>query len=145
MTPAITATLLGLLLAGGILYLVRRDHVHGSFAVWWLMVAAGALVLGFFPTLVDRIGLAFGVQYPPMLVALVGIAALMLKLLALDIDVTRRERKMRRLLQKVAILEAEMRDMRTELDALGAAARPQVPPPAQPLPPASEARRSATG
>ena len=145
MTPAITATILGVLLAGGILYLVRRDHVHGSFAVWWLMVAGAALLLGFFPWLADEIGLAFGVSYPPMLVALVGIGALMLKLLALDIDVTRRERKVRRLLQKVAILEAEMREMRSDIDALRAAGRPSVPPPVQPLSPASEGRRSAVG
>lgn len=147
MTPYLTSALLGILIAGGILLLVRRDHLHGGFAVWWLAMAAAALVLGLVPGSVDWLGRAFGVAYPPMLVAVLGLCALLLKLLVLDIDVTRRERRVRRLLQKVAILEAEMRDMRAELDALQDARQPRSPAaPVTPLPAAraDEARR-ATG
>ena len=39
------AGLLGLGLAGTILYLVRRDRLHGPYALWWLLVAGAALVL----------------------------------------------------------------------------------------------------
>ena len=39
------------------------------------------------------------------------------KLLGMDIDVTRRERRMRRLLQKVAILELEIGTLRQQLQA----------------------------
>jgi hypothetical protein len=146
MTPYLTSALLGILIAGGILLLVRRDHLHGGFAVWWLAMAAAALVLGLVPGSVDWLGRAFGVAYPPMLVAVLGLCALLLKLLVLDIDVTRRERRVRRLLQKVAILEAEMRDMRAELDALQDARQPRSPAaPVTPLPAAraDEARRAA--
>ena len=131
MTPYLTSALLGVLIAGGILLLVRKDHLHGGFAIWWLAMAAAALVLGLVPGSVDWLGRSFGVTYPPMLVAVLGIAALLLKLLVLDIDVTRRERRVRRLLQKVAILEAEMRDMRAELDVLRES-RPQRSPAAAP-------------
>ena len=142
MTPYVTSALLGIAIAGGILLLVRRDQLHGSFAVWWLSVAMAALLIGFVPRSVDWLGELFGVSYPPMLVALIGIAALLLKLLVLDIDMTRRERRVRRLLQKVAILEAEMRDMRGELDRLhGHGDAPG--PAASPSP--GEARRSAAG
>ena len=34
MTMQITAALIGVLLAGSILYLVRRDHLHGPYALW---------------------------------------------------------------------------------------------------------------
>jgi len=142
MTPYLTSALLGIAIAGGILWLVRRDQLHGSFAVWWLTVAMAALVIGFVPRSVDWLGALFGVSYPPMLVALVGIAALLLKLLVLDIDMTRRERRVRRLLQKVAILEAEMRDMRGELDRLQEAAGAPAPS-VSPSP--GEVRRSAAG
>lgn len=152
MTPYLTSALLGILIAGGILVLVRRDQLHGSFAVWWLSVALVALLVGFLPRSVDWLGGLFGVNYPPMLVALVGIGALLLKLLVVDLDMTRSERRVRRLLQKVAILEAEMRDLRTELDLLRGE-RTRAAPPAQPTDAAaapapvaaSEARRTAAG
>jgi hypothetical protein len=150
-TPYLTSALLGILIAGGILVLVRRDQLHGSFAVWWLSVALVALLVGFLPRSVDWLGGLFGVNYPPMLVALVGIGALLLKLLVVDLDMTRSERRVRRLLQKVAILEAEMRDLRTELDLLRSelsarAAATAQPTDATPAPvAASEARRTAAG
>lgn len=148
MTPYLTSALLGILIAGGILLLVRRDHLHGGFAVWWLAMAAAALVIGLVPGSVDWLGRLFGVAYPPMLVAALGLGALLLKLLVLDIDVTRRERRVRRLLQKVAILEAEMRDMRAELDVLRSerlVRNPSGPVTPLPAPRTDEARRSAAG
>lgn len=153
MTPYITSALLGILIAGGILLLVRRDQLHGSFALWWLSVALVALLVGFLPRSVDWLGGLFGVNYPPMLVALVGIGALLLKLLVVDLDMTRSERRVRRLLQKVAILEAEMRDLRAEVDLLRGERNARAAPPAQatdaaPAPApvaASEARSAAAG
>lgn len=103
---------MGVVLALGILWLVRRDQLHGSYALWWLLLAVGALGLGFFPRIVDWFGSRLGVAYPPMLLVMVAVIAILLKLLAHDVDVTRRERRLRRLLQKVAILEAELHDLR---------------------------------
>ena len=120
----LTSVALGAALALGILWLVRRDHLHGSYAMWWLLIALGALVVGFFPSTVDWIGARLGVAYPPMLLAMVAIVAILLKLLGIDIDVTRRELRLRRLLQKMAILETELRDLRAEL-AERDLARPQ--------------------
>lgn len=117
MTPFLTSAALGVLLAVGILWLVRGDRLHGSYALWWLLVAIGSLVVGFFPNLVDWLGIKLGVNYPPMLLVLVAIMAILLKLLGVDIDVTQRERRMRRLLQKVAILELEIGTLRAQLQA----------------------------
>jgi uncharacterized membrane protein len=117
MTPFLTSAALGVLLAVGILWLVRGDRLHGSYALWWLLVAIGSLVVGFFPRLIDWLGIKLGVNYPPMLLVLVALVAILLKLLGVDIDVTRRERRMRRLLQKVAILELEIGTLRAQLQA----------------------------
>jgi hypothetical protein len=117
MTQYFTSVALGMILALGILWLVRRDQLHGSYALWWLAVAALALVLGVFPGLVDWIGVRFGVAYPPMLLAMAAIIVILLKLLGVDIDVTRRERRLRRLIQKVAILELELRELRERRDS----------------------------
>ena len=136
MTQYFTSVGLGVVLALGILWLVRRDRLHGSYALWWLLIAAGALLIGFYPGLVDWIGVKLGVAYPPMLLAMVAIIAVLLKLLGVDIDVTRRERRVRRLVQKVAILELELRQLREQQTP-----EPRVEPPAPVPADAGEARR----
>lgn len=136
MSHYFTSVGLGIVLAFGILWLVRRDHLHGSFALWWLLIAVGALLIGFFPWLVDWVGVKLGVAYPPMLLAMVAIIAVLLKLLGVDIDVTRRERRVRRLIQKVAILELELHQLRQQHAASmppttteGSPTSPEVPAP----------------
>ena len=108
----ITAAILGVGLAGAIFYLVRRDHLHGPFAAWWLMVAAATLVLGMFPALVIWLGKLTGINYAPVLPIIIGLSMVLLRLLKLDIDRSRQERQMRRLTQKLAILEQEIERLR---------------------------------
>ena len=110
MTAGITAGVIGILLAGAILYLVRRDHLHGSFAIWWLTVAAAILVLGIFPPVIDWLGSVTGIYYPPILPIIIGMGMILIRLLKMDVDRSRSERQIRRLTQKVAILEQELRD-----------------------------------
>lgn len=112
MSAQITAALIGLLLAGSILYLVRRDHLHGPYALWWLVVAAATLVLGFVPKTVDWLAHLSGIAYPPVLPLIVGLSLVLLRLLQLDIERSRQERQIRRLNQKLAILEEELATLR---------------------------------
>jgi hypothetical protein len=115
MTAAITAGVIGVLLAGAILALVRRDHLHGSFALWWFAVAAAILILGLFPPVIDWLGRITGINYPPVLPIVVGIGMILIRLLKMDVDRSRSERQMRRLTQKLAIVEQELRETRDEL------------------------------
>jgi len=104
----------GLLLAGIILYLVRRDHLHGPYALGWLVLAAGIIFIAAFPRVIDRIGSLVGIYYPPILVCLAAIAALLIKSLISDLERSRQERSLRRLSQKLAILESELAELRAE-------------------------------
>jgi hypothetical protein len=117
MTAQITAALLGLVLAGSILYLVRRDHLHGPYALWWLIVAASTLVLGFVPRTIDWLAHLSGIAYPPVLPIIIGLSLILLRLLQLDIERSRQERQIRRLNQKLAILEEELNTLRRALTA----------------------------
>lgn len=103
----LTSTLIGLAIAGTILFLVRRDQMHGPYAWWWLSVAAIIVVLGFFPTLFDRIALLMGVSYPPILAVVLGVGLILIKMLTMDLERSRQERKIRRLAQRLAILEGQ--------------------------------------
>ncbi len=124
----ITAAILGIGLAGAIFYLVRRDHLHGPFAAWWLIVAAATLALGMFPSLVIWLGKLTGINYAPVLPIIIGLSMVLLRLLKLDIDRSRQERQMRRLTQKLAILEQELAQLRQQA-AAQAPRGPVQPPP----------------
>lgn len=117
MNAQITAALLGLALAGSILYLVRRDHLHGPYALWWLIVAAATLVLGFVPRTIDWLAHLSGIAYPPVLPIIIGLSLILLRLLQLDIERSRQERQIRRLNQKLAILEEELTTLRRSVAA----------------------------
>lgn len=108
LTGQITSAILGIALAGAILFLVRRDHLHGPYAVWWFGVAAATFVLGVFPSTVVWLGHATGIVYAPVLPIIVGLSLVLIRLLKLDVDRSKQERKIRRLTQKLAILEQEI-------------------------------------
>ena len=67
LTGQITSAILGVAIAGAILFLVRRDHLHGPYALWWLGVAAATFVLGVFPKVVAWLGRETGIVYAPVL------------------------------------------------------------------------------
>lgn len=123
MTAQITAGILGVLLAGAILYLVRRDHLHGSYALWWLAVAVVILLLGVFPPVIDWLGRVTGISYPPVLPIIVGIGMILIRMLKMDIDRSQQERQLRRLTQKLAILDQEI----TAARSTNAASRESLP------------------
>ena len=108
MTAQITSAVIGIVLAGAILFLVRRDHLHGPYALWWFGVAAATFALGVFPSLVEWLGHLTGISYAPVLPIIVGVSLILIRLLKLDIDRSRQERRLRRLTQKLAILEDEL-------------------------------------
>lgn len=103
--------LLGTGLAILILYLIRRDHLYLMHGLFWVVVAAAAAVLGAWPGLVDKIGYAVGISYPPALLLLFSSIVLFIKALHSDMVNTRIERDVRRLNQRLAMLEADMESM----------------------------------
>lgn len=103
-----TTALMGVSLAVLILYLVRRDHLYLMHGLFWVVVAAAAAVLGAWPGLIDRLAALTGVGYPPALLLLLACIVLLLKALHADIVNTRIERDVRRLNQRLALLEADI-------------------------------------
>ena len=106
-TYQITSMAMGVAIAVVILFLVRRDHLHGPYAIWWIGVAATVGILGFFPRLFDYLAVYLGVSYPPMLAIVLGFSMLLVKILTMDLERSRQERLIRRLAQRLAMLEAQ--------------------------------------
>jgi hypothetical protein len=101
----LTAALIGLSLAAVILWLVRKNHIHGPYAIWWISVALGVFLLGVFPGLVNPVARWLGIGYPPILVMILALAALLVKVLTLDLERTKQEIALRRIAQRLAMLE----------------------------------------
>lgn len=107
MVSIVTGTI-GLLVAAVILLLMRKDSLHAKFGLGWIVVALGFALLGFSPRIIDQAAHYFGVSYPPVLALTIGIALLVIKILLMDIDHSRIEVRNQRLVQRVAMLEAEL-------------------------------------
>ncbi len=114
----ITSALLGLSIAGIILYLIRRDHLHTRHALWWLWIAFIILFLGMFPQLIDWFAGFLGINYPPTLVFILGIGMLLIKVLGIDIHQSELERRQRRLTQRLALIEEENRHNAAQIEKL---------------------------
>jgi hypothetical protein len=96
---------LGILLSLFIIYLVRKDVMHTKYSLWWLAISVCVVVLGIFPRLSDRLAVLFGVSYPPSLIFIASAGYILVKMLTMDIDRSRMEIQIRRLTQRMAILE----------------------------------------
>jgi hypothetical protein len=103
----LTVLIMGIGLAVGILYLVRRDHIYIRQGLFWIFIGLVSLVFGVWPSLIDTLGIALGIAYPPTLLLLVAIIVLILKALLGDIALTKLRRDLRRLNQRMALLEGE--------------------------------------
>lgn len=62
----------------------------------------------FFPRLSDHLAVMVGIAYGPTLVMLGAVVMLFIKTLLMDIDRSRQEARLRRLVQRVAMLQAEL-------------------------------------
>lgn len=103
----ITTSLLGLGLALIILHLLRRDHIYILHGLFWIVIAALGALLGLWPGLIDRIAGWIGISYPPAALLLGAVLVLLVKSLYADITNTRLERQLRRLNQRVALMDAK--------------------------------------
>lgn len=100
-------TLFGLVMATAILLLIRRDKLHVKYGVVWLLAAAGFTLLGLAPKATDLVAGYFGVSYPPALAFSFAILILVIKVLIMDLDRAKSEVRIQRLVQRLAMLEAE--------------------------------------
>ena len=109
----VTTALLGVGLAVLILYLIRRDHLYLMHGLFWVAVAAVAAVLGAWPGLIDTLAGWTGFRYPPALLLLLASMVLLVKALHADMVNTRIERDVRRLNQRLALLESDLETLRS--------------------------------
>jgi hypothetical protein len=110
MTPLLsyqwTTAIIGLMIALVIFFLIRRDILHVKRSLWWIGVAVLIIIMGFFPLSIAQFGVLLGVNYPPILILTIGMGFILIKILSMDLERSRHERMLRRLTQKIAMIES---------------------------------------
>jgi hypothetical protein len=111
--PQIFSSIIGLILAIVIYWLVRRDHLAPRQALRWVFVATLLLTLGALPIIIDWVGHSLGISYPPIIPVIVGLGAALIKILLMDIQQTKAQVTQDRIIQKIAMLEAEIESLKS--------------------------------
>lgn len=89
------------------LELVRRRQLREKYALLWLSVGFGGIVLGLGRNVVDRVATALGVSYGPSMVFLLAILFLLLVCMHLSWEVSRLEERTRILAEELALLRGD--------------------------------------
>lgn len=80
----------------------------------WFLAALLLILVGLFPRVVDQVAVWADVAYPPTLAIVIGFTALVCKALLSDIELSRSEVKLNRLVQRLAILELSIMELKSE-------------------------------
>lgn len=88
--------------------LVRRRQLREKYALLWLSVGFGGIVLGLGRSLVDRVAHNLGVTYGPSAVFLGAILFLLLVCIHLTWEVSRLEERTRILAEELALLRGSV-------------------------------------
>ncbi len=108
---AVITSIIGIVTAIVIVILIRRDHLHVRYGLWWMAAAVMFSLLGLFPVLFDSFAKYVGVAYPPILALTFGAVILVIKILVMDIERSRNAVRLQRLTQRIALLESDLREM----------------------------------
>ena len=98
-----------------VLVMLRRKKLREKYAVLWLLVGGGSLVLAGWPGLLGIVAGWLGVQVPSNLLFAMSIVLLMGVALHLSWELSVVEDETRILAEEVAILEASLTQLRDEV------------------------------
>ncbi|WP_319584073.1 DUF2304 domain-containing protein [uncultured Pseudodesulfovibrio sp.] len=113
------STVIALVVGGVIIWLIRRQRIGVYQTALWLGAVFCLVLFGVFPSILDWFGKLLGVHYPPVLLIIISLCILLIRLLTLEIQLTRHETSIRVLTQKMAAYEAQLADLRKDRNKAG--------------------------
>ena len=123
MIPLLTGVI-GIATALTIVILIRRDQLHVRYGLWWMAAAVAFALMGLFPRVFDQIAAYLGVAYPPVLALTLGLVILVIKILVMDLERSRNAIKLNRLVQRIGLLESDIREMQNNHEVMQPKAKP---------------------
>ena len=113
----LVTSLIGLGSALIIFVLIRNDQLHASHGIAWIVAALVMALLGLAPGVFDQLASRVGVAYPPALAFTLALAVVAVKLLIDDIERSRLKMRQTRVIQRMALLENELRRLKEQAPA----------------------------
>jgi len=109
MNPQILAVVLSIAMLVVVLVLLRFYFLPEKYAVIWLLAAVAAIVLSFFPGILDALSSFFGISEPINLLFVAGFFIVLLLLMQLSLELARTRDELRKVIQAIAIDLEEIR------------------------------------
>ncbi len=105
MSPAVAALTIAIAVGALVLVvvLVRRGRLKERFAITWIVVAVGMVLLAVLRPLLDRLSDALGIQSGTTTVFLIAVLVILAVQLQLSVEVSRIEERLRDLAEAVAL------------------------------------------
>ena len=95
----------GLVVVGVVIEMVRRRYLRGRFALVWILLGVGAILLALFPRLLEQAANALGVTVPLNLLLFLGSIAMLIMIMQLSAEAGRLRERTRVLAEEVALLK----------------------------------------
>ena len=92
-----------------VLELVRRRRLTEEYSIIWILASIALLVLSLARRLIDRVALLLGIQYGPALLLLILAFFVAVAALHFSLVISRQRRQIERLIEDVALLDAQQR------------------------------------
>lgn len=123
--------LMGSIVVVAILFFVfemlRRQKLREKYAVLWIIIGIGTLLLSAFPAVLERLSGLLGIQVPANLLFIMTLVLLVGVCLHLSREQSQAEDEVRILGEEVALLKADLSALRSQLDALPSAGKKAAP------------------
>ena len=107
-------------LTGSVLFLllvldaVRRQRLREAYALIWLMISVGMIVLSLWTDILKLLSELIGIQYPPATLFLLLTVGILLLLFQYSIVISLHNEKIIRLAQEIALLKEQLRQTKKD-------------------------------
>jgi hypothetical protein len=108
-----------------VLDLVRRKKLTEEYSFVWIVCALALLGLSVGRRLLDTVALALGIYYAPAVLLLVLIFFVFVASLSFSVVVSRQRQQIDRLMEDVAILDAQVRELHGSRESTRPASSPR--------------------
>lgn len=88
--------------------LIRRKKLQEAYALLWFILGIGFIVISIFTGLLTTISKLIGITYPPATLFLALLVTVVLILIQLSTVISKQNNQIRKLAQKIALLEQQI-------------------------------------
>ena len=99
---------LGLLVLGFVINLVRKRQLQERYALLWLLAGLGLTLAPLFINQIDRLAYALGFAYPPALLLMLAVVGLLLIIFQLSLNISRNADQLKVLTQELGLLRQQV-------------------------------------